>query len=244
MDSLFEHLGRKAGRAVRKGRWVFQSLGGTDEEAIKAEGQVGHDLAAELAAQCEVERDPEIRHWLTAIGERLLARLKNRKRHFTFHILVAPEPNAFALPGGYIFVTTGLLQLCQRDRDEVAFVLAHEIAHVSRRHAVERLLTNSVLRAACGTLPVRNALGSWLRQVGTGFLTSAYSRENESEADEFAVRLTTAAGIPAVAAERLLSRLLQQQKSAGASALGEYFGTHPPLPDRIRHVQELSVPRT
>jgi len=242
MDSLFEHLGRNVGKAVRKGRWVLQALGGSNEDAIEAEGLVGHDLAAELAAQYELERNPETRAWLITIGNQLLERLKNRKRRFSFHILIAPETNAFALPGGYIFVTTGLLELCSQNQDEVAFVLAHEIAHVSRRHTVERLLTNSVLHAACGTLSIRNALGSWIRQVGTKFLTSAYSRENESEADEFAVRLTTAAGFPPGAAERLLQRLWQQQKQAEPNALGEYFGSHPPLPERIRHLHELTNP--
>ena len=100
------------------------------------------------------------------------------------------QPTAFALPGGFIFVARPLVALCERDRDELAFVIAHEMAHVIRRHAIDRLLRQKVLSAASMAAPGRGALGSWVRKVGLEWLERAHSQDDELEADALGVRLT------------------------------------------------------
>ncbi|MHC4520721.1 MAG: M48 family metalloprotease, partial [Planctomycetota bacterium] len=96
---------------------------------------------------------------------------------FHFDAFLAGEPNAFALPGGFVFISRSIVELCQWDEDEVAFILAHEMAHVIKRHAIERIVTNSAISMASRAAPTRGVLGPWLQRVGIRFLETAYSRD-------------------------------------------------------------------
>jgi Zn-dependent protease with chaperone function len=109
---LFYSLGKAAGPKIRKGMWMWRSLTGTEEETIAAEFDVGRDLATEVARQVKVDNDPETLKLINEVGARLTARVRNKKRKFTFAVMINKEPNAFALPGGFIFITRGLLELC------------------------------------------------------------------------------------------------------------------------------------
>ena len=97
--------------------------------------QRGRDLAAETRSLLKIPTmplDPGRARELQQLGASLAARVANRRRHFDFTISESGEPNAFALPGGYIFVEQSLLRFCQWERDEVGFILGHEIAHIIR----------------------------------------------------------------------------------------------------------------
>src|SRR5204862_3486429 len=98
-------------------------------------------------------------------------------------------PTAFALPGGFIFIAKSLVHLCNRNKVDIAFVLAHEMAHVIRRHAIERLLQQKVVNALTMVSPTRGALTSWIRKIGFQGLARAYSQDEEVEADELGVLL-------------------------------------------------------
>ena len=234
---LFYNLGRKLGPKVRKVRWMWESLAGTEADAIRLEHGVGLDLAHEAELQLTMDSDPQTANVLQEIGGRLSACVANRLRSFRFDAFVGGQPNAFALPGGFVFVGRPILELCQWDRDQIAFVLAHEMAHVIRRHAIERIVTNSAVSMAVRAAPVSGTLGPWLRQVGLRFLETAYSRDQELEADKLGVRLVMAAGYEPGAATVLFSRLAELSKSCDPAALGEYFSTHPSAEVRIRNIQ-------
>lgn len=236
-DNLFYHLGRKMAPKVRKARWMWESLTGTEADAIRLEHGVGLDLAREAKQQLQADPDPRTRQVLDEIGFRLAACVANKLRSFHFDAFQSGEPNAFALPGGFIFVGRSIIELCRWDKDEVAFILAHEMGHIIRGHAIERIVTNTAISTASRAAPVQGILGGWLRNVGVRFLETAYSRDHELEADRLGVRLLTAAGFDPEGALRLLARLAEFKQSADLPTLGEYFSTHPTSEIRIQAIR-------
>jgi len=237
--SLFYNLGRKMGPKVRKARWMWESLTGTEADAIRREYGVGLDLAHEAAGQLPIDPDPRTRATLEEIGCRLSTCVANRLRSFQFDGFQGGEPNAFALPGGFIFVSRPILDLCRWDKDQIAFILGHEMAHVIRGHAIERIVTNCAVSMAARAAPVSGVLGTWLRNVGVQFLETAYSRDHELEADNLGVRLAAAAGYKADASVELLAHLAELNTSANLASLGEYFSTHPSPEVRIANIRHF-----
>ena len=233
---LFFSLGKAAGPKVRKARWIWRSLTGTAEEAIAAEYDAGADLAVEVGRQVHIDKGPEVTKLVRDIGSQLAGRLKNKTRRFTFAVIADGEPNAFALPGGFIFITRSLLELCDYDRDEIGFVLGHEMAHVIRGHAMERIISDSAVQTIARATPVRGALGGWLKRVGVQFLESAYSQDRELDADKLGARISGAARFDKGAGVRLLRRLVKLDDAGRLGELSSYFSSHPPLAERIRAV--------
>jgi predicted Zn-dependent protease len=236
-DSAFYRLGRHFGPKVRKARWMWESMTGTEADAIRLERHVGRDLANEARSQLAMDPDPRSRELLTRVGERLSCCVANRLRSFHFDAFQSGPPNAFALPGGFIFVGRSLMELCGWDEDEIAFILGHEMAHIIRGHVMERIVANSALSALSRTSVLRGAMGGWLRTVGVRVLETAYSRDQESEADRLGVRLLTAAEFQPRGSLRLLDRLAKLKQADEPLDLGEYFSTHPPCGMRINHIR-------
>jgi len=239
LSGLFYNLGRKVGPKVRKARWMWQSVAGSEADAIKVEHEVGQDLAHEIRQQLGRAQDPKINKILNEIGCRLASCTTNKYRTFRFETVEGNEPNAFALPGGFIFVTQSLVELCRKDKNEIAFILGHEMSHVIRGHAMNRIVSNSAIAAASRAAPIRGILSGWLRKVGVQFLESAYAQDMESEADKLGVRLAAAAGYEADACVRLFSRLAKLSHPTGRFDLGIYFSSHPPFNTRIHNIKYL-----
>jgi predicted Zn-dependent protease len=239
LGGLFYNLGRQMGPKIRKARWLWASFTGTEAEAIRLEHGVGLDLADEARKQLALDPDPRTRQTLEEVGRRLAACVADKLRSFHFDAFAAGEPNAFALPGGFIFVSRSILDLCRWDQNEVAFILGHEMGHVIRGHAIERIVTNTAVAAASRAAPVRGALGGWLKTVGVQYLQTAYSRDHELEADRLGVRLLLAAGFEPAGAIRLLARLAELTRAAEPASLGEYFSTHPTSEIRIQSIRRF-----
>lgn len=234
MAGFLRHLGRFVGEQSRKANWLFRSLTGTPDDVWRSEQAVGRDLARAILAQVEVDPDPAVARWLDEIGGVLASAVRPHARPFVFRSLLLPEPNAFALPGGYIFATRPLLRLCQTSHDDLAFVLGHEIGHVVRGHAMERLVASSLLRVGVGLLrvPVSGVVSALLRQ--------GYAQDQELEADREAVQLSRRAGFDAAAGVHLLEQL--RLSLAGPSELMGYFASHPPWDVRLDHLRrQLAV---
>lgn len=247
MGGLFYDLGKMAGPFARKAKWVWQYTAGSEEDTIKAEKTVGMDLAWEVRRNLEIDGDPRVLRILGEIGSHLSGCVANRQRSFQFECVKGGQPNAFALPGGFIFVARSLLELCGQDRDEIAFVFGHEMGHVIRGHAMERIVTASAASVFSRLGQSKGVLGGLVGKIGMQLLTSAYSQQQELEADRLAVRLAHAAGYDPQAAVRLLIRLAQQnqarQTTGGqaieSSGLGNYFSSHPATDTRIANIKNL-----
>lgn len=238
-NSLFYNLGRKVGPKVRKARWIWGSMTGTEADTIRLERGVGADLAQAARLQLRADPDPAMQQTLDRVGGRLADRVASKLRTFHFDAFLAGEPNAFALPGGFIFASRSLVELCQGEESEVAFILAHEMGHVIKGHAIERIVTNSAISMASRAAPARGVLGPWLQRVGVRFLETAYSRDHELEADRLGTRLAAAAGYDPHAAIKLFARLAKLKAAPEPLDLGEYFSTHPTFDVRINNIRRF-----
>ncbi len=200
--------------------------------------RLGEALSKQVEKEYKPLHDPELLARLDRVGERLVAGADRRDLLYHFNIVEEKEPNAFALPGGPIYVTSGLLKMVQSD-DELAAVLGHEIGHVTARHAVKRLqaaLGLQLLEAlAVGT---RTADGTTREGMDLAFVSilTAYSQQDELQADRLGVRYLKRAGYQPLAAIDFLTRLRDYTYKQPIHQFS-YFRTHPYFADRIRAVR-------
>jgi predicted Zn-dependent protease len=186
--------------------------------------------------------------WVDAVGARLAAHSPRQDVDYRFHVVDLEVPNAFALPGGPVFVTRGLLALA-RSEDELAAVIGHEIGHVAARHSVRKTTAATPLALVFG-VPAA-IVGSVSRPLGTlvglpgaivsGIALSAYGREQEYEADELGAKLALAAGFRPLALAEFLERLEREEAlhAEGPPPLS-FFASHPRTPDRTRRARALA----
>lgn len=181
-----------------------------------------------------------VQSYVTRVGQSIAKHTERSEVTYKFFVLDSPVVNAFALPGGYVYLTRGLMAVAN-DEAELAAVIAHEIGHVTGRHQAARysqgVLTQlgaTVLSAAVGSADVSRAVG-----LGTNLYMSSYSRGQESEADELGVRYLARAGYDTFAMADFLQNMERYNSTeaavSGKNAQGgaNYFSTHPPTPQRV-----------
>lgn len=232
MAGLFYELGRLAGPTVRKARWAWSAAAGSEAEMIAAERAAGADLAREVLLRHRRCADAPLVERLTDIGGALVGRLKDKRRTFEFYGLSGDQPQAFCLPGGFVFVTRSIVEVCENQPDRIAFVLAHEIAHIVEGHALQRLAGGTLLQAGMRRVIPAGKFGT----LAAEFVSKAYSRDQERTADRFGLRLMRAAGYDGRAAADVFERLAERNPSDGR---GGYFATHPDADERIAELKRL-----
>jgi predicted Zn-dependent protease len=241
MSNFFYNLGRQLGRgaipAIRQSKLIWDGLTGSEEEVLRAEQALGNALSIELRRSTELSIDPDITTLANDLCQSMAARLKNSQRTFQCEVTRADSPNGIALPGGFIFISDSLVNFCERRPEELAFVIGHEMAHVVRGHARDRMLNQAAFRAASAVTARAGPLGAWLQQNGLKILQSAHSRDCELEADELALRMVVVAGYGPAGAVGLLQRI--ERLGPDPAALGPYFTSHPPASDRMAQLQPL-----
>lgn len=237
MPGFFYNLGRLAAPKVRKAKWVWRSLTGTEVEALAAEHAAGRDMADAVLSEFEPDPDEAPGQLLNELLGRLTNCLTKQNRQFAVRLVRSAEANAFALPGGFLFVTRPLVELCQSEPNELAFILGHEIAHVVHKHALDRMLSSSISDALLRSIPIAGLLRSQFAGVLRQLLQSGYSQDQELDADEFGLRLSRAAGFDTAAAAQMLARL--RDRSGDPLELLAYFASHPPFDVRIRRLTKL-----
>jgi predicted Zn-dependent protease len=235
--TLFEGIGYMLGKKAAQAKNAFDLVGGTEEESVRAEIRLGRDLAAAFLERVPLVQENESTRFAAEIGRWLAGNVKEKKLPFIVRVTAEREPNAVALPGGPVFVSWPLLEMCQWQRDEIAFVVGHEMAHIVRRHTLDRIVKNAALSLLLRRSSGRHAASAWLSQTGRQLLDSAYSRDDELEADVFAVGLVGTAGGDALGGERLLERLAQGTSGQSVGIAGDYLATHPPLIERIANLR-------
>jgi len=227
-------LGCEAQREMTRSHSVLMST--VDEESLGAEAAeaVEHELG--------FFDDPEVQAYVQGIGERLARNSPRREVRYRFHVVEMEEPNAFALPGGHVYVSRGLLALVNSE-EELANVLAHEVAHVALRHHAYRQLEvrKAKVYGAIATLIgalVGGGTGAMLAAqgglvAGQGML-AAYGRDQEREADWLGQEIARDAGWDPLAMASFLRSLDRQTRlQRGASRLPGYFDTHPGSTERL-----------
>lgn len=228
--SLSYMLGRKSAPLFFKANWVFKSLAGSESEKIDTEYRMGCQLARVYEAKIPALGNNR----LAEIADRLARCLTNKQRQHTFKLDQSGELNACAIPGGFIYISEKLFDLCGEDTDSIAFVLAHEIAHGIHGDANQRFLTKAVINGLL-RLPTRG-INSQMKRTVAKLIEQGYSREQEFRADRFAVALTRTAGFDPYGGSRLFSNLGKMSKASGT--LNVYFSSHPAMPDRIARIEK------
>jgi predicted Zn-dependent protease len=186
---------------------------------------IGEQTQGLLTAGQPTCKNPEPKEYVEKIAEPMLAALGKGDFEFTFQVVKSPEVNAFALPGGFVTVNSGLLESAETG-DEVAAVLSHEIHHVTRRHGTRRMLrelgSSIVLSSIFGGTHVAVPAS-----VVHDFASNAYSRDEESEADRLGLALMIKAGIDPRGMSRFFERLARSSLTPPA-----ILSTHPDPGDR------------
>ncbi|HSG28388.1 MAG TPA: M48 family metallopeptidase [Candidatus Krumholzibacterium sp.] len=194
---------------------------------------MGQGLSVEVEKEFPVLPDADVNAYVQRVGERL-ARVSDRPEiEYHFKVIDKDELNAFALPGGYIYIYTGLMSELD-DEAQLAGVLAHEIGHVTARHSTERLTTMYGYQIVAGLLLGENP-NMWAELVANIFSTGgflAYSRKNEFEADRLGVKYASTAGYDPRGVIELLGKLRATQEREPGK-LEELLSTHPPTSARI-----------
>lgn len=180
----------------------------------------------------------EVINYINAMGQNIVRAQNDRKIAFTFSIIVNTEINAFAIPGGHIYVNTGLLRAAASGA-EVAGVIAHEIGHVTMRHGANQMMKASavgvVQQILFGTDTA--SISAAVTKMVTGLLFLKFSRDDENQADSCAVAYTVAARYNPYGFKYFFATL----KARYGSGLGpfEILSTHPNTDERINHTQAL-----
>jgi predicted Zn-dependent protease len=218
------------------------------------EVELGAELAKEVEETLGLVRQPALEEYVAALGARLAQQSPRQDVAYHFAVVDMQEPNAFALPGGWIYVSRGLLAIANSE-DELAAVIGHEIGHVAARHAVQRetralpIGILSALGALAGGIiggeRLARAIGA-LPQVAGGLLLASYSRDQEREADRLGQSFAARAGFdPAQMAaffDTLQAETVLSAREVGRTARGpSFFDTHPGAPERSRDARERAT---
>jgi predicted Zn-dependent protease len=213
-------------RNINKGSINFISL---DKEIA-----MGRQLAAEIERQVKLIDDATINEYVNRVGQNIV-RNSDAKVPFTIKVVESDEINAFALPGGFFYVNSGLI-LAADDESELAGVMAHEIAHVAARHGTEQASKAELVNFASIPLIFMGGVGGFALRQAAGFLIPMqflqFSRKDEAEADYLGLQYMYAAGYDPTSTVSFFEKL-QAKESAKPGSVSKMFSTHPPTGDRI-----------
>lgn len=219
-------------RDINKGQMNFYSL--------EKEAALGRQLAAEVDRESKFVSDPLILEFVNRVGQNL-ALHSDAKLPFTVKVIDSPDVNAFALPGGFLYVNRGVVEAAENEA-ELAGVMAHEIAHVAARHGVEQASKGELLNYASIPLIFLGGLPGYIVQQVAGLAVPLtflkFSRGAEKEADLLAVQYLWAAGYDPNAMVTFFEKLQAKNKKRPGT-IARAFSSHPPTQDRIKEVRKL-----
>lgn len=205
------------------------------------EAQLGAQYAAEINQQLPIVQNSAVHSYINQLGRSISSRVDPRL-NYTFYVVNADEVNAFAVPGGYIYINRGLIERAAT-MSELAGVLGHEIGHVVERHGLEQMarMQNTELGVNLAYILLGRQPGA-LEQVavqgGASVFFANHSRADENQADEVAVQYMVQSGIEPQGIITMFQRLIDEQQGS-PGAVDQWFSTHPLTQDRISHVQSL-----
>jgi predicted Zn-dependent protease len=241
--------------AVAAAGCAVNPVSGRSEVAVLSadkERELGAEEAEKVEASMGLVANPALVAYVQAVGGSVAKQSPRQDVSYTFQIVNQPEPNAFALPNGNIYVSRGLLALANSE-DELAGVLAHEVVHVAARHTVRSAnvaVATSPLRIATGIAGV--AAGIIAPRVGEGIVglgdvaseafMAPYGRSQEREADDVGVDLAGRAGYDPAGLPRMLQALEREEALRREGPPHQsFFDTHPATPERVRETQRRAA---
>jgi beta-barrel assembly-enhancing protease len=218
-------------RDINKGSINFVSL---DKEIA-----LGRELAKQVEQESKLLTDPEINEYVNRVGQNLV-RNSDSKIPFTIKVIDSDEVNAFALPGGFFYVNSGLI-LAADNEAELAGVMAHEIAHVAARHGTEQASKGQLFQfASIPLIFMTGGLGYGLQQAANLLVPLTFlkfSRGMEEEADYLGVQYLYKTGYDPTAMVQFFEKL-QAKEKAKPGSISKLFSTHPATGDRVKKVEQ------
>jgi predicted Zn-dependent protease len=209
--------------------------------STQQEVEMGGQYAQQINQQLPIITDALVNQYINTLGGELARVADSRGLEWHFFVVNSPEVNAFAVPGGYVYVNRGLIERATR-MDQLAGVLGHEIGHVTHRHSVKQMEkqngANIGLTVACVLQPAvcNSGLGSTAINVVGSAVFAKFSRNDEAQADQAGIEYTTKAGIDPRGIPEMFQILLNERQTA-PSRVEAWFATHPLEEDRIRATQ-------
>lgn len=233
---------RAAGFVVLSAMMIACTVDDQQEKAI------GDDAAAQVERQVPMVTAAAVNEYVTKLGTDLATRSDDRNRAWSFRVVDSEIINAFALPGGHVYVNRGLIEHATTT-SELAGVLGHEIAHVLLRHSADRIAkqqeTTLGLSVVCGLTNICSSNAARVAiDVGGAALFARFSRKDETEADSAAVGIVSRAGYDPWGIASMFTKLLETRQQRPDIVAG-WFASHPLEEDRIavvEHVIRSSAP--
>ena len=223
----------EVGKYVQAGQNLSKAFYISPEE----ERKIGREAAASLAAKYGIYDDAALTRYVNLVGLALARKTQRKDVHWRFAVLNTSVVNAYSAPGGYVFITKGLLKLCQNEAD-LAGVLAHEIQHVDRNHVIDAVKKQFGAKGL-GALTKENY--KFAADIATGLVLNGYGKPLELEADKHGVLLASKVGYD----PKGLPRALQaQHESSDAAKNASFTARHPAFADRMKALSSLDVPDT
>jgi beta-barrel assembly-enhancing protease len=206
------------------------------------EAEMGLSYSRQINAQLPLVRDPDVNAYLSRLGDSLAVLVDDQGRSWRFSIVDDADINAFAVPGGYVYVNRGLIMRAQT-LSQLAGVVGHEIAHVTQRHSVKQMekAQKIGIGATLACLWQRSVCqngGGDLLNLGAGAALAKFSRNDETEADALGLQYIVRAGLdPRGLPEMFEIMLAERQKRGGES--GGWLASHPVEEDRIANTRRM-----
>src|SRR5271165_4260851 len=195
----------------------------------------GGAISQEIDRESLLVDDPFLTNWVNGIGSNLAKYRAREDITYSFHIINSDEINAFALPGGFVHVDMGLLNTVSSD-DELAAVMAHEMGHVERRHAVTLEEKANILGVLIGVLSILSPIAYALGGYGGDLAMNKFSRQDELQADQYGLLLMSRAGYDPQSMVSFMDRL-GKEEGGDTDVLNKYFEDHPESEARVAHLQ-------
>jgi beta-barrel assembly-enhancing protease len=204
--------------------------------SIQEEWQLGQQLSQDVARQVRLSNDSTLNQYVSSMGQRIVAQTPApfNQLPWQFHVVEDPAINAFAIPGGHIYVNTGLIANSD-NAAELAGVIAHEISHVTARHSTEQITRQYGLSVLAGMVLGQDPgqLAQIAAQIVAGGALARFSRAAEEEADELGIRAMSQAGYNPIGMATMFEELLEHRQGQ-PGRVEQFFSTHPLTEDRAR----------
>jgi predicted Zn-dependent protease len=209
--------------------------------SVEEEWQLGNQIAADVERQVHISSDAALNTYVRDMGQRIVAKTPMANLPWTFHVVDDPAINAFSIPGGHVYVNTGLIANAE-NASELAGVMAHEISHVVARHGTEQLSRQYGLSVLAGLVLGQNpsALGQIAAQVAAGGAIARFSREDEREADELGIQFMHDANYDPRGMAAMFRVLLAHQQSEPGK-VEAFFSSHPTTEERVRDAEKRAA---
>ena len=204
--------------------------------STQQEVELGTNYAQQINAQLPIIQDPEVVRYINVLGDSIAKLADERNLDWHFYVVDAKEVNAFAVPGGFIYVNRGLIERAQK-MDQLAGVLGHEIGHVIERHSVQQMEKQQQagigVQLACILTNVCNSDAAQAAiQVGGAAIFASFSRKDEQEADDQGIKNVVRAGISPKGIPEMFQILLEERRRS-PGGVDSWFSTHPTEESRI-----------